>query len=319
MFKLIGHYIKKFIDALRDTKRIVHYFNLIKLNGYFIIIKIFVIRFFYSFSNFRNKISASYKKEKINTNYFNEKEIDIYNSIKKIDEIGYSPIYNINSNVKEKFLDMILNSKNLHTKKLNINPDEVLKQKNENLNQYLDRLTKLKVSRMTGFLDLNNHSLLKDFLTSKEVMSIVKNYLNTKGVSINAMYFISNPVLNNEKQKHNDAQAFHWDNDFRKFLKLYIYLTDVDSSAGPHVFVEKTHKFKERRHSLCRVYSDKSVYKYYDDIKEFTGKSGSTFFVDSYGLHKGEAPKEKSRILLNIHFGSGKILYSPGDIFHKIN
>ena len=65
--------------------------------------------------------------------------------------------------------------------------------------------------------------------------------------------------------------------------------------------------------------TQKTGLKYYDDIKEFTGKSGSTFFVDSYGLHKGEAPKGKSRILLNIHFGSGKILYSPGDIFHKIN
>tara|TARA_B110000977_G_C10764422_1_gene372048 strand:- start:305 stop:529 length:225 start_codon:yes stop_codon:yes gene_type:complete len=58
---------------------------------------------------------------------------------------------------------------------------------------------------------------------------------------------------------------------------------------------------------------------FYSKIKEFTGKSGFSFCVDSYGLHKGKVPKKNSRILLNIHFGSGKILYSSNDIHMKIN
>lgn len=319
MINLISHYIRRFLDAYRDTKRIVNHYDLIKLNGIYIIVKIFIIRFFYSFSFLRNYDQIKYKNEKIHSNYFIEKEINLHESLKKIDEIGYSPIYNISSDFKNSLLNVVLNSKNLDTKKIHINPNDLYKIKEETIEQYLKRLTKLKVTRISGFLDLNKQKLLKDFLTSKEILSVVENYLNCKGISINANFFISNPVEKSEKEKFNTAQIFHWDNDFKKFLKLYIYLTDVDSSAGPHLFVEKTHKFKKRRHRLCRVYSDNNIYKHYDNFKEFTGKSGSSFFVDSYGLHKGESPKEKSRIILNIHFGAGKILYTPGDVYFESN
>ena len=97
-------------------------------------------------------------------------------------------------------------------------------------------------------------------------------------------------------------------------MKFYVYLTDIDTDSGPHIFVEKSHKFKKKKHKLCRVFNDNDIYQNYEKIKEFHGKSGSAFFVDSYGLHKGKSPKKKSRILLNIHFGSGKILYSKNDI-----
>ena len=39
------------------------------------------------------------------------------------------------------------------------------------------------------------------------------------------------------------------------------------------------------------------------------------FFTDSYGLHKGVTPLNKYRLMLNIHFGKGKLLYSKNDLF----
>ena len=155
---------------------------------------------------------------------------------------------------------------------------------------------------------------MREFLTSEEILTIVKNYLNTQVVSINAAFFISNPVETSEIEKYSNAQFFHWDNDFKKFLKFYIYLTDVDESSGPHLYVEKSHKYKNKQHKLCRLFSDNNVFKSYKNIREFNGKSGSAFFVDSYGLHKAKVPTKKSRILLNVHFGAGKILYTPNDI-----
>ena len=53
---------KLLLDALRDTYKVCKYFNLIKLNNYFITIKIFIIKFFYSFEFIRNRI----KPRKIN-------------------------------------------------------------------------------------------------------------------------------------------------------------------------------------------------------------------------------------------------------------
>ena len=54
MTQIISHYIKKILDAYRDTIRITKHTNLIELNGIFVIIKLFIIRFFYSFSFIRN-------------------------------------------------------------------------------------------------------------------------------------------------------------------------------------------------------------------------------------------------------------------------
>ena len=57
-------FLRLSLDAVRDTKKIIKYFNLIKLNGYSIILKIFYIRFFFSFGHIRNlqKIKKISKK-----------------------------------------------------------------------------------------------------------------------------------------------------------------------------------------------------------------------------------------------------------------
>ena len=314
MIRILSLCIRKFLDAYRSTIKITKHFNLIKLNGNFIVIKIFIIRFFYSFSFIRNFKKINYTKKIVDTDYFTEQKLNLFEDIKQIDELGYSKTYNINNSLKKQILNMVLNSKDLDFKKINLPVSELLKKENENLETYFLRMTKKKISRITGSLDLKNNSILKNFLTSKEMLTLVKNYLNTKVVSINASFFISNPVETSEKEKYSNAQFFHWDNDFKKFLKLYIYLTDVDEESGPHLYAEKSHKFKNKQHELCRLYSDNNIFKNYINIKEFKGKSGSTFFVDSYGLHKGKSPTKKSRILLNVHFGAGKILYTPNDI-----
>jgi hypothetical protein len=319
MFKILSLNIRKFLDAYRDTIRITKHFDLIKLNGNLIVVKIFIIRYFCSFSFIRNFKKISYIEKIIDTTYFVEQKINLYKDVKQIDELGYSKTYNINNWLKEHILDSIFSCKDLDLKKINFPTLELIKKKDENLQSYFLRLREKKISRFAGNIDLKKNLVLKEFLTSKGILAIVKNYLNTNIVSINAGFFISNPVDTAEKEKYSNAQFFHWDNDFKKFLKFYIYLTDVDENSGPHLFVEKSHRHKNKEHKLCRLFSDDSVFKSYKNIKEFNGKSGSAFFVDSYGLHKAKPPLKKSRILLNVHFGSGKILYTPNDIVVNLN
>ena len=119
-------------------------------------------------------------------------------------------------------------------------------------------------------------------------------------------------------EKYENAQFFHWDNDFTKFLKLYIYLSDVNELSGPHVYITGSHKNKKLEHSLARLYSDKEIFDSYKKIKTFIGKEGSFFFTDSYGIHKGEPPKKNYRLMLNIHFGNNNIKYHKDDMIIKI-
>ena len=130
--------------------------------------------------------------------------------------------------------------------------------------------------------------------------------------------FISLPQKNSDiHNRISDAQEFHFDSDFSRFLKLYIYLTDVDMENGPHVYVEKTHIYKNKKHQLTKGLSDKQINSNYKTIKTITGKHGTLFFEDSFGFHKGNVPNKKHRIMLNIHFGNSKLKYSEYDIFQK--
>ena len=107
MIKILSLYIRKFLDAYRDTIRITKHFNLIKLNGNFIIIKIFIIRFFYSFSFIRNFKKINYTKKIVDTDYFTEQKLNLFKDIKQIDELGYSKTYNINNSLKKQILNMM--------------------------------------------------------------------------------------------------------------------------------------------------------------------------------------------------------------------
>ncbi len=319
--KKLFTFLRLSLDAVRDTKKIIKYFNLIKLNGYSIILKIFYIRFFFSFEHIRNlqKIKKISKKHKLFFLDDNNNILDIDSISRDLDNIGFSEVFNLKKELVEKIKEYIFSSKNITVKKQIINKDILLKNNNENLENYFLRLRKLNISRFTGTLDIKKSSDLKDLLLSEPILDLARSYLNCKTLSVNASFFVSNSINISEKEKYENAQYFHWDNDFTKFFKLYIYLTDVDFGSGPHVYIPGTHKVKLPQNKLCRLYSDENINKNYNDKRIFTGKAGSLFFVDSYGIHKGETPIDKSRLMLNVHYGKGRILYSSDDLSLKIN
>jgi hypothetical protein len=99
-----------------------------------------------------------------------------------------------------------------------------------------------------------------------------------------------------------ELQAYHRDPDDWRFLKVLVYLSDVDLAGGPHKYVLGTHATK----SSARVqsYSDESIRKRYGDgnVAVIVGKCGAGFAVDTAGIHKGEAPTGHRRLLLQIQY-----------------
>ena len=317
---------KLFLDACRDTYKVYNYFDLRKNNNFFVFIKIFMIKFFYAFGKLRNLIKPNFDivdKNKKNSKslIFNE-EINLINQVKQLDHHGYSNTHFLKDEVVNDILKESLKFDNFDVKKLKTDLDkkDLAIYENESLDVYIKRLNSLGISRLTKTINLNNNNLtLNRIIFSDEIINIAKSYLNTNKISINATFFISNSIETTEKEKYKNAQYFHWDNDFTKFFKLYIYLNDVNLDNGPHIFVPGTHKSKKKENRLCRLFSDENINQNYKETKTFLGKRGTFFFVDSYGIHKGLAPKKNYRLMLNIHFGRGKILYSSNDRFIKFN
>ena len=310
--------IRKFLYAYRDTKKILNYFNLVPINGFFVIPKLFLIRLLYSFSFIRNLIKIKIQSNHLFDGFFLENNISSQAITEFLDYNGHSQIFVIKKNTVDKIVDEIFLNKDIGYKKNNnVNIDSYNKNEGETLTSYFQRLKSNNISRVTGFVDLRNEGFIKSLLTSQPFISLASNYLNAENFSISASFFISNPIEITKEEQYANAQYFHWDNDFTKFLKFYIYLSDVDEHSGPHIFIPYTHKKKLLKHSLNKVYSDESIYNSYNKKIIFLGKSGSSFFTDGYGLHKAVTPTRNPRLLLNVHYGKNKILYSKKDIFYN--
>ena len=99
-----------------------------------------------------------------------------------------------------------------------------------------------------------------------------------------------------------EAELFHRDNDSIRFLKFFLYLTDVGPENGPHVFVKASHS--SRRLLARRRIDDAEVQAEFpaDHILSLTGHAGDAFLEDTYGLHKGQLPMAGKRLLVQFRY-----------------
>ena len=97
-------------------------------------------------------------------------------------------------------------------------------------------------------------------------------------------------------------QGFHRDCDDWRFIKVFVYLTDVDEAAGPHVYISGT----QHEHCSMRLqpYSDDEIASRYGAARtsSVVGPAGTGFAVDTRGIHKGMVPTQKPRLLLQIQY-----------------
>ena len=100
------------------------------------------------------------------------------------------------------------------------------------------------------------------------------------------------------------AQMFHYDLDRLRFLKFFIYLSDVTEKTGPHVYVRGSHLGRPRRFFEDRRFTDEEVADVFtgDAIRELGGPRGTIMAVDTSGLHKGKHPDTGDRLILQLEF-----------------
>lgn len=98
-----------------------------------------------------------------------------------------------------------------------------------------------------------------------------------------------------------DVQAFHRDPDDWRFLKLFVYLTNVDEESGPHVYVAGTHR--TRSPWRAKTYAQSMIEsRYGENVRTILGASGTTFAADTNGIHAGIPPTQTPRLLLQAQY-----------------
>jgi hypothetical protein len=116
-------------------------------------------------------------------------------------------------------------------------------------------------------------------------------------------------MAGHEQGQH--AELFHRDYDDWRFVKLFVYLTDVDEGAGPHVYVRGSHR--EDALMPIRRYSDDEVAAAFgrERFVQFQGAAGTSFLENTFGFHRGLPARVTPRLIFQVVYGQGPILYGP--------
>lgn len=139
-----------------------------------------------------------------------------------------------------------------------------------------------------------------DICLDERIISIVYQYLGFYPTIINANIKRNYP----SPIPISGTQYFHRDPESKKFLKLFVYLDDVDMDTGPFTYVATSHVNRDMRLDHNERHRDDMVAFCYgnEKIKSFLGQKGTTILADTSGLHKGLLQKTKQRTMLTCYY-----------------
>ncbi len=240
---------------------------------------------------FKSKISSS--------------DIETLNSIEKnlmsesnlfFDSMKKSGYYIFKSKINTNYLNELIDD-------LASMPIYSIKEEKIYTNTEVKDLPEGKLSRQKKDL-LNSNKVLR-FALSKEIILFAQLYLGVKPICNNIASWITKPLANKDDiQLDKAAQKFHFDMDKIKFIKFFIYLTDVDSKSGPHIYVESSHKKLPSKFKADGRFNDNTISTFFQkkSIIEITGKKGTLIAVDTRGLHKGKPLSNSFRDIIQVEF-----------------
>jgi hypothetical protein len=156
---------------------------------------------------------------------------------------------------------------------------------------------------------------VQQLVSDPSLIAVAQNYLKSKPIFTAVAMSWSAPVKG--APDISAAQEFHWDMERIKWLRYFVYLTDVTAERGPHCFIKGSHRAGAiPDHLLQQGYNrikDDVIFDIYgnDAYREFTGLRGTIVAEDSRGFHKGKFPTGGDRLLLafeisNTAFGANK-------------
>lgn len=155
--------------------------------------------------------------------------------------------------------------------------------------------------------DLLNHPDVQRLMADLSIIAVAQAYLGAKPVldAVNLWWTAPSPRPDSQA-----AQLYHFDMDRVRWLKFFIYLTDVGPENGPHCFVAGSHRTGGiPPRLLSRGYArhtDEDVAACYpaNDMIEFTGPRGTILAEDTRGLHKGQPVSAGDRLMFEFEFSN---------------
>lgn len=145
---------------------------------------------------------------------------------------------------------------------------------------------------------------VQDFATDPAMALISQKYLGQPVIMDEVAFWWT--TTKKAEDADLNAQLFHQDRDRLSFLKFFMYLTDVDTKTGTHVYVKGSHKKIPRSLRADGRMNDSAVQEagLGENITELHGLAGTIMAVDTIGLHKGKTPVTTDRLALENEFAT---------------
>jgi hypothetical protein len=208
---------------------------------------------------------------------------------------------------------------------------DICKEHMKSLVRKLDEAPKAEKSSartmMHDWSSLREEPLVQSLIADRTLKSVADNYLGCNTI-LNMVTAWKTTYI--EESVHNtsgDAMMFHFDADHNRFLKIFIYLSEVGRLDGPHMFVPRTSSLyrKELPLHLRRDgrFSNIELIEFGLAPEFITGQEGTLIFADTHCLHRGtRVAKGHCRYILQLQFvdsvAGSKPIHNSKEM-HEIN
>jgi hypothetical protein len=140
-----------------------------------------------------------------------------------------------------------------------------------------------------------------DIANDPHIISLVSAYLGCKPTIVNMAAWWTKAGETPSDKFHDDM--FHRDVDDYKFIKLFIYLNDVDATNGAHCFVRGSQL--SARCNARRTFTDDEIGHAFGKTDQWimTGSAGCGFLEDTWGFHRSLPCQQGERLVLHFLYG----------------
>lgn len=159
--------------------------------------------------------------------------------------------------------------------------------------------------------DLKSDELIAQLVSDPVLLNIASTYLGAIAKPLNYCLWYTFPSTQASSEA---AQLYHYDLDTLRWLKIFIFLSDVGPENGPHEYVEGSHKVGLKPVELLRRdyvrLSDEDIDQYYKGKrKQILAPKGTVVLADTRCFHKGVNPVSGYRLLLQPIYAPSELCY----------
>ena len=247
------------------------------------------------------KFRALVNKEKIiihsNNNYLTD-QVDLSNTLEKLNKEGYCEGLKLNKDVLDKLLLLSSSSDYIDNNNRIFKSIKSIDEYNNKNNKpcCLLKLTNVELNKLANNISRDKH-----------LLNLVNNYLGyINKIESKVQWSTVCNTTNDWREENGQTVTYHYDVHDLNFVYVFFYLTDCNVSSGAHQIIKGSHVKKNFfTHLVGSVkQTEKDLKQYFIEDKFITieGQKGSGFIEDTSCFHRALPPLDKPRLTLQIRY-----------------